>query len=396
MISVEEAKSLIQQTISLTANHKKVTLIDALGEILAEDLYAPIALPPFRQSAMDGYGVRFEDLSHQGDFTIQAIVPAGSTEKVKLQAGKAVRIFTGAPVPDEVDTIIIQEMAEEKDGKVAFEDRPYRMGQNIRPVGEQIEEGDFAVKKGQRLTPEVISFIASLGVTELEVYQKPSIGILANGDELMPIGYPLSYGQIYESNTIGLKHALHQAGYTSTESYHTLDIQEEVIQRIKEASEKHDFLLLSGGISVGDYDYVGTSLDYLGCEKIFYKVKQKPGKPLFFGKLNDCYVFALPGNPAAALTCFHEYVYPALNQYCGLGFQQLQTIKVPIATEYHKKGDRAQFLKATLRDGKAHLLQGQASSMLRAFTEASGYIYIPKEQGITKEGELVEVRLLLR
>ncbi|PWJ42873.1 molybdopterin molybdotransferase MoeA [Sediminitomix flava] len=393
MISVEEAKELVKQHIKTSDKHLNLPIEKTLNYILAKDLHANISLPPFAQSAMDGYAINIEDFSDEKIFEIQTIIPAGHTKLEKLEKGKAIRIFTGAPIPDGADAIIVQEKAKEENGLVRFDAQELKAMQNIRPIGEQIQKGEVAVAKGTLLTPETLSFIASFGITELCVQKQPQISIFVNGDELIKAGQELEFGQIYESNSLGLKAAVENTNFPVASVQHLPDNKIKVMEAISKATTEMDFLLLSGGISVGDYDYIGSSLRELGCQEIFYKVKQKPGKPLFFGKLNDCYVFALPGNPAASLTCFYEYVLPALHQFSGNGFKELSTFLIPLAHDFKKKGDRAQFLKAKIENHKVSVMGKQASSMLRSFINSSGYVYISAEQAEVKEGELVEVRV---
>ena len=198
-------------------------------------------------------------------------------------------------------------------------------------------------------------------------------------NELVPAGQSLNYGQIYESNATMLLSALKSLGYNNTTVYKVDDNYQNTVDTLQNAISKNDMIIVSGGISVGDYDFVGDALKELQVEQFFYKVKQKPGKPLFFGKKENTYVFALPGNPAAALSCFYIYVYSTLQRLSGQTNFELTKVKAKSTLAYTKKGERAQFLKATYNNGNITILEGQNSSMLHTFAIANALAYIPED-----------------
>ena len=265
---------------------------------------------------------------------------------------------------------------------------------NIRALGEQIHENETALKKGTHLTPAAIAFLASLGITEVEVFTKPSIVIVVTGNELVTPGNKLEYGQIYESNAIMLQSALKQSGYHDISVFKVNDDYNNTVNMLDKAISNHDLVLVSGGISVGDYDFVGKALNELDVEQLFYKVKQKPGKPLFFGKKDRKIIFALPGNPAAVLSCFYIYALPTLNALSGNTWQSLSRTKVKSKSNYIKKGDRAQFLKAIYNDGLVEILDGQNSSMVHTFSLANALVYINENDGSVKIDDFVDAILL--
>ncbi len=394
MISVEEAKKLIESTISLTQKTTTISLSAGLGYTLAESVYAEINLPPFRQSAMDGYAINSNDLVQTNKLALQDTIQAGDLSIPLLEDKKTLRIFTGAPVPDNANAVIMQEKTVASSSVIEINDDNIKPLKNIREIGEQIKKGDLAIPAGTTLTPEIIGFATSLGQTEVTVYQKPQIALVVTGNELVDAGNALNFGQIYESNSITLKGAMTKTGYALHEIIRLKDDFEATKRQIDQATKENDVLVLSGGISVGDYDFVGKSLNELHAEQVFYKIKQKPGKPMYFGILNGCYVFALPGNPAAALTCYYEYVLPAIDQLTGKQNKGLQSVHLPLTNDFVNKNDRALFLKAKVTPNGVEIVNAQASSMLVSFIEANAFVYLPATTGDVQQGEIVEVHLL--
>lgn len=386
MISINEAiKISLEKTKPSNFSEKR-----ALGEALDYRIYADqiskIDMPPFPQSAMDGYALRI----HSGlEYTLIGEQKAGDRNDFKLNPGEALRIFTGALVPSEADSIVIQEKVKRENNSIHLKEIPLQNA-NIRPQAEQIRKGDLALKKGKRLNPASIGFLASLGIAELEVYRKPKIGILSTGNELIEAGYVLKPGQIFESNQIMISAALRSKGIFDLIQFKVKDDLESTVACVSEALKECDYLLISGGISVGDYDFVGRALELNKVSCHFYKVAQKPGKPLWFGSKENKYVFALPGNPAAALSCLHLYVLPSIRKWQGLADYNLEWKKAPLLKPFVKKGSRPQFLKAKLENEKLEILEGQNSSMLHSFALANAICFMDgiKEYECAK-GELV-------
>lgn len=390
MISVEQASRIICENSQQTDKSIVVNLIDALGYVLFQNVLSPINMPPFRQSAMDGYAINLHDAK---TYALIGEVKAGDGHQLHLKPGDAVRIFTGAPVPESANAVVMQEKTSSQNHTLTIESNVI-INENIRPLGEQVLEGEVALKKGVKLTAAAIAYLTTLGVTLVKVYKKPSIAILVTGNELVQAGQPLQYGQIYESNSIMLISALNQAGYSNISTYSVSDHYEKTLQVLKEVIHENDVVLVSGGISVGDYDFVGKALKELEVIEHFYKVNQKPGKPLFFGKKDKNIIFALPGNPAASLSCFYIYVIAAIEKLSGNLNFKLNRIKALSKSDFVKKGDRAQFLKAIYKDGKVEILEGQNSSMLQTFALANALVYIADEDESIKINDEVEVILL--
>ena len=389
MVSVQDAFEILQN--NLPAFQKvEYSLTQARKHILAQDILAPINMPPFRQSAMDGYALcLFEGL----DYEIIGEIKAGDTNLVSLLPGQAIKIFTGAPVPDSAQAVIQVEKVSQNEGRLSLQQN-VKPQTNIRPIGEQIAVGELALSKGTLLNAAAIGFLAGLGLTSAMVFKKPNVGIVVTGNELIQPGQPLEYGKIYESNGIMLESALKEAYFDSLTLYEVNDDFENTKKTLAEALLINDVILVSGGISVGDYDFVAQALAVLEVETLFYKVNQKPGKPLFAGKQKDKMIFALPGNPAAALTCFYVYVLPTLSILSGKAINYNQSKLISLTHDYSVQNTRAQLLKAIVVEDKVTVLSHQASSMLNSFSVSNGLIFLANGTYDLNKGDKVEVYLM--
>lgn len=389
MVSVQDAFTILQNNLP-PLQQVEYSLIQARKHVLAQDIFSPINMPPFRQSAMDGFALcLFEGLEYE----IIGEIKAGDSHLVELLPGQALKIFTGAAVPDSAQAVIQIEKVSEKDGRLYLQE-PVKSETNVRPVGEQISVGELALEKGTLLNAAAIGFLAGLGLTSAKVFKKPNVGIVVTGNELVKPGEPLEYGKVYESNGIMLESALKEAYFENVTLYEVNDDFENTKNKLQEALTANDVVLVSGGISVGDYDFVARALKELEVETLFYKVNQKPGKPLFAGKTKDKIIFALPGNPAAALTCFYVYVLPTLSILSGKAPNYNQSQPISIAHDYSVRNTRSQFLKANIVDDQANVLSHQASSMLNSFAVSNGLVYVPDGTYELKKGDKVSVYLL--
>jgi molybdopterin molybdotransferase len=390
MISVEEAKEFVRQNV-FPLRIKAVRVVDALDFYLAEDIIAPISVPSFNQSAMDGYAFSFENIDK--NLPIVDEVAAGDVREIEIKPTEAVRIFTGSNVPNSCNTVVMQELTEVVDGKLIVKDAGLKLGGNIRYKASQITAGSIALEKGTPINAAAVGFLSTLGITEVKVYEAPSVTVIATGDELVKPGNKLAVGQIYESNTFMLKSALNKMNI-EPEIILVEDSKEATRKAVSNAIVKSQLLLLSGGISVGDYDFVKEALAFNGVEEVFYKVKQKPGKPLYFGKTGSCYVFALPGNPAAALTCFYQYVSVAIQTMKGSQHSNLAQLNLPIDGKLMKKEGRAVFYKASTDFKTVTILEGQGSDILKSFALANCFVYVKPEVTSINQNDTVEVHLI--
>lgn len=394
MVTVKEAKHRIITNV-IPLSPKTIEVKSALGYVLADNVLAPMSLPSFRQSSMDGYAIIDTDISAKNTILkLSGESKAGSSSTQALQSGHAMRIFTGAPVPDHATAVIMQENTTAENGNVTIQEFPVQAGKNVRNIGQQIREGAIALEKGTFLSAGSIGFLQGMNVWEAKVYRKPKVGLLITGDELLQKGDSLVHGKIFESNSAMLAAALQQEGIADLEVKYAEDDLESTIQGLAALAEHNDVVLASGGISVGDYDFVGKAVEALGAETIFYKVRQKPGKPLLFAKKGEKLFFALPGNPASSLVCYYEYVLPALRIMSGRQDPFLRTLQMPSQNAYSFYGERDEFLKGLVVNDTVIPLDGQESFALRSFAIANALIYLPTSQNVVKEGDLVEVHLL--
>lgn len=390
MISVDEALKLIESNIAVLKPVIQL-LADSTDLILAEDVTSPINMPPFRQSAMDGYALHFSP--EIKTYKVIGEVAAGSSQKFYLQVGDAVRIFTGSAIPDSANTVIQQEIVTRTENQIKL-NSDFSIDQNIRKVGEQIKQNEIALRKNTKLTSAAIGHLASLGINRVNVFPKAKIGLLTTGNELVEPGNKLEDGKIFESNSIMLKSVLQKFHFSEVNTKKVADNLSETKKELAKLILENEVILISGGISVGDYDYVKEALTEIGVKEIFYKVKQKPGKPLFFGTLNEKLIFALPGNPAAALTCFYMYVLPTLKKISGNNFLGLKKVKRKLKSTYTKKTGLAHLLKSLCDDEFVTISEGQSSAMLQTFAIANAVTFIPESVEKINENDLVDVYLL--
>ena len=392
MISVTEAKNIIQENIQ-TLSPINLSLEQATGLVLAEDVYASMDIPAFPQSSMDGYAFAYDDWQKNKKLKIVGEVAAGSNESFSLSAGNAVRIFTGAAVPVGADTVIMQEKTKANNGELIIEDENLKPGTSVRPKGSEIKSGALALERDCVLTPAAIGFLAGIGITEVKIYPNPAISIIITGNELLQPGRPLQHGQVYESNSIALNAVLKRLNIEKVEILYAIDKPEIVTDTLKKALEQSDVVLLTGGISVGDYDFVLQATEECGVEKLFHKIKQRPGKPLYFGMKGNKLVFGLPGNPSSVLTCFYQYVLPAIEKLTKRK-TSLQTTHATLSKSFQKAAGLTHFLKGNFDGQKATPLDAQESYRLSSFATANCFIQLEEQTTSLKAGELVTVYLL--
>ena len=392
MISVKEAKDIIQNNIK-TLGAETFSLQDAAGLTLSEDVFADNDFPPFEQSAVDGYAFRFEDWNGEA-LQVKGEVQAGAKEEILTGKKQAARIFTGAPVPAKFDTVIMQEKVIVEDKLLNIQDQDLKKGNNVRPKGSEIASGLLALERGTLLTPGAIGFIAGLGKKEVKAIRRPTVAIVVTGKELQTPGEPLAYGQVFESNSYALTAALNKSGILNVSTQWVDDDLDTLINVIEKVLSTADLLLITGGVSVGDYDFVSKTLEQVGVEKLFHKIKQRPGKPLLFGKQNETIVFGLPGNPSSVLTCYYEYVLVAIQQMMGFEKPFLKTVQLPMARDHNKNAGLMHFLKGKQINNEVLVLDAQESYRMKSFALADCLIVLEEDKIEYKKGEMVEVHLL--
>ncbi len=412
MISYQEALARIYDCCYPMAK-KKLGLEEANGYVLASDAVARVDYPPFDQSAVDGFGINLSEVecavpNQQNNFAVVRTVFAGDVPGAPVGKGQAVKLMTGASVPEGVDTVEMKEFCQEERGRVIVK-KTLEPGANIRKRAEEFCVGDRALAAGTRITPPVVGLLATLGHVSLEVFDKPVVAVVLTGNELVAPGTELGDGQIYDSNSYTLAAALSGMGIEQFSVSRVKDNREEIKQKLAAALDQADVLLTVGGISVGDRDVIKGVLAELGVEEVFWKVAIKPGKPLYFGRYsnearqglsgnNRSLVFGLPGNPVAALLGFNQFARPALQRMMGERNDSSLTIPARLTAEMRKRPGREQWARGVLNVVRGELrvspTQGQQSHMLGGLAQANCLIILPAEQSDFKEGADVQVKLL--
>ena len=385
-ITVDESRTIILKEINGRPFIEK-RIEDALHDYSAKRVYAPIDVPNFTNSAMDGYALSYQDIEDDKEIEVIYTIQAGQTELPILKSGEAARIFTGAMIPAGADMVVMQEKVKVENNILHLQEGNYNKGDNIRLQGSQAKIGDILIAENTRITPASIGMLAGFGIEKITVFLPPKVGIIVTGNELVPAGNPLKKGQIYESNSLTLRSALKELGIETQFIVKISDDQDETFCEIKKRLTEVDILLLTGGISVGDYDFVKDSLEKVEITQLFYKLQQKPGKPLYFGKRNNHYVFALPGNPASVLTCFYQYVSPFIKGLKGEKNIFKDYEEVSLSKEYDKKNKLTNFLKGYLENGIVTVLSSQESYKMNSFSTANCIVEITGDKRIVAKGE---------
>lgn len=393
-----EARAAILQHLTPVSGWERVAVRDALGRVLAEDVIAPCSVPAHDNSAMDGYAVRFADLAATGDTPLQVVGTAfaGKPFSGMVSAGQAVRIMTGAPIPQGADTIVVQEVTRSAEGRV-FVPPGQRSGQNLRRAGEDLALGGVALPAGKRCGPAELGLVASLGIAEVTVYRRLRVAFFSTGDELASIGKPLAPGEIYDSNRYTLFGALTRLGCDLIDMGVVRDDPAALEAAFRDASTNADVILTSGGVSVGEADFIRELVNRLG-EVSFWKIDIKPGRPMAFGRIGNARLFGLPGNPVAVLVTFYQFVQDALLALSGVSPLPKQSLfEVPCLDPIRKQPGRREFLRGRLesKDGRqqVRLAGAQGSGILRSMSEANCFIVLPDESGDVAAGDPVQVQL---
>ena len=390
-ISWSEAQQIVQDQTPLLPL-ESCTVESSGGRILAEAQDSPVDMPPFDNSAMDGYTIAWSDPLPE-TWDVIGEIPAGHWPDQPVGLGQAMRIFTGAPMPPGADTVIQQEWIEQEGNTIRLLRGTIQQGAHVRGQATQIEKGERALEAGTLLTPGAIGFLANLGIETVPVRKRPVIDILVTGSELVKPGQSLQPGQIYESNSHTLIAAVLEEGITPREVSHVQDNMDAFRERFNQATQGADIILITGGISVGDHDIVRQVFEEGGVTTHFYKVKQRPGKPLFFGQVGSTLVFALPGNPASVTSCFYQYVYPCLRKMQGYQEVFLETVQLPLTEGFVKKPGLTFFLKALATRDSVTPLSGQLSYIMRSFAPANAVIRLDEDREVYEAGEKVDVHL---
>lgn len=392
MVSFLTAKQTVAGE-AFTPVRRKTPLAEAAGSVLASPVLAQRDIPGFLQSSMDGYAFRFADHAKGKPMKIVAEIAAGSAGQITLGEGEAARIFTGAPLPGGSDTVVMQEKALVERDLLRVADPALREGGHTRKAGSEIQEGALALDAQTCLSPAAVGFLAAIGVAEVTVFSQPSVAILVTGNELRQPGMPLLAGQVYDGSSFMLLAALRQMGIPDVEVTRVPDDFDVLKQQLERTLHTRDVVLVSGGVSVGAYDFGARAAAACGVTALFHGVRQRPGKPLFFGRKGNTALFGLPGNPSSTLTCFYEYVWPLLRRWSGHA-DELVALKVPLSHGYEKDNGLTQFLKGRFEKGRVTPLGAQESFRLHSFATANCLIVLGENQRALLAGDQVEIHLL--
>ncbi|HTR58047.1 MAG TPA: gephyrin-like molybdotransferase Glp [Casimicrobiaceae bacterium] len=401
---VAKARELIASFLTPVAAIERVHVRSALGRVLAEDIVSPIAVPGHDNSAMDGYAVRFADLKPDGETVLKRVGESFAGKPWQgasgvMGAGECVRIFTGGVMPQGADTVVMQERAsEDAKGVHVAPGAVAKAGTNRRFAGEDLKQGQVVFRAGQRMRPAELGMIASLGIGEVSVYRRLRVAFFSTGDELKSIGTPLAAGEIYDSNRYTLYGMLTRLGCEVIDMGVVEDAPDKLEHAFVAAAESADVVITSGGVSVGEADYVKKLLDKLG-EVVFWKIAMKPGRPLAYGKVRGAHFFGLPGNPVSVMATFYQFVRDALLTLQGQReVTPLPMFRVPLSAPIRKVPGRTEFQRGILSpDGGGYTVRttgDQGSGILSSMSQANCFIVLGSEVGNVAAGELVDVQLL--
>jgi molybdopterin molybdotransferase len=380
----------------------QVSILESLDRILAEDVVSGENIPPFNNSAMDGFAVLAGDIQGASadkpvELKIIDNVPAGKVSGNKVTSGTAIKIMTGAQIPEGADAVVrMEDTGQEED--LAYIFCEIHAGQNIRLSGEDIKKDEVVLRHGSLITPAEIGVMASLGKSRVGVIRQPKVAVLATGDELVETDEPLSAGKIRNSNSYTLFGQVLACKAQPVMLGIARDKKEELEAKIREGLKVADVILTTGGVSVGEHDFVKDVLAEIGADLKFWGVAQKPGKPLAFWTLGEKLIFGLPGNPVAVMVTFEEYVRPALLKMMGRMNLFRPEVEASLTHERKKKSGRAEFIRVKIEnlDGKHYATStgAQGSGILKSMTLANGLAVIPAETKTLKAGDLVKVHLI--
>ncbi|MEW6077331.1 MAG: gephyrin-like molybdotransferase Glp [Thermodesulfobacteriota bacterium] len=403
LIDYEEALHLCLSHVTGNVAAETVSLIGSLGRILRQNVESGIAVPPFNKSMMDGYALKADDVRQataERPVRLEVIdeVPAGSVSRKTVKSGQAIRIMTGAPVPEGADAVIIIEHTLLAEGGHVLVNAPAGDNNYIINKGQDILAGDRIAAAGETVTAVLMGVLASCGITAVDVSRRVKIGIISTGSELVSPGTAAREGQIYDINGFSLLGLTTEAGAEATFLGVVRDKSDDLLQVLNNARH-FDIILLSGGVSVGDYDIVHETLQRADVQEIFWRVKVKPGKPLFFGKMGDALIFGLPGNPFSSVNNFYLFVRPVMDKFSGKTRWGLETGQAPVANSMILQPGRRKFLRGQLRleaDGcrKVWIIPEQRSGVFSPMTRSDVLVEVPEDRKMIKEGDVAKIYYL--
>ncbi|HKZ17307.1 MAG TPA: gephyrin-like molybdotransferase Glp [Geobacteraceae bacterium] len=395
MPTYEEARTCILESVN-PLGIEKVEILESLGRVLAEDIFAPWDMPLWNNTAMDGFAVRAADCSSPVTLKVSAFLPAGESMSTSIEKGTAIRILTGAPIPPGADAVVPFEEADDVGEAVSIKG-PVKVGDHIRFKGEDVKTGELIIPAGTVIRPYEISMMASFGKLFVPVYRKVRVAIVSTGDELVEPGEPLAPGKIVNSNALTVAAAVRQLGGEAVMLGIGRDNKEDLGAKLAEGLNA-DVLITSAGISAGDRDLVRAVLDELNVKLVFWKIDIKPGRPTAFSIRDGKPVFSLPGNPVSTMITFEEFVRPALLKMMGHKRVVKPFVKATLKAPVKKKPGRVNFLRVSIEKENGEYVAwspgDQNTGILKTMLLAGGIAVLPSEQGDLQAGEKVDVHLL--
>jgi molybdopterin molybdotransferase len=398
LLTVTEAQARILEGVTPVTAAETLPVREALGRVLAEDIVSPIDVPSHTNSAMDGYAVRAADLPDDGvrEFPVPGTSWAGRPWLMPIEPGQAVQIMTGGMMPVGADTVVMQEHVE-REGDTVRIGSGHRCGQNVRVAGEDLAAGQQVFTAGKQLTSADIGVLASLGLGEVCVYRRLKVAFFSTGDELRSVGQPLGPGEIYDSNRYTLYGMLKKLDVEIIDMGVVRDRRELIEQAFHDAAAGADAIITSGGVSVGEADFVKETLEKLGSMS-FWKIAMKPGRPVTFGHINDAVFFGLPGNPVSVMVTYFQFVRPALLKMAGeTGVLGAFTVRARATSALRKRTGRYEFQRGVLEQPApgefvVHSAGAQGSGILRSLSEANCFILLDPDRSSVDPGEEVVVQ----
>ena len=396
-MQIESAKKLISSFIKPIKETESIKLIDSLNRVLALNLVSPINVPNYDNSAMDGFGFNISSLKNTKKLMVKDTVLAGKPIKFSVKDGEAIQIMTGGKIPKGVDTVIPIELVKYVNNEITFIEMP-KIGANIRKCGEDIKHKDIVLNKGTLLHPAELGLIASLGLSKIKVFKKLKVGFFSTGDEIVKVGAKIKSGQVYNSNHFKIYSMLNRLNIESIDLGLIPDSKIIIKNTLLKAAKQADVIITTGGVSVGEADYMKEVLKEVG-QVLFWKLSIKPGRPMAYGKINKTDFFGLPGNPVSAMVTFYQIVQGALKIRMGLTLEDaIPLLKVECVESIFKKPGRTEFQRGMLFETnglwKVKTTGQQGSGILSSMSKANCFIVLGSDRGAVKAGEMVNIQLM--
>jgi molybdopterin molybdotransferase len=394
MMSVDEAVAIIAAKVTAVPEVESVALANADGRILARDIFAPLPLPPFTNSAVDGYAVAGRDLPQDKEqtFPVTGRVQAGASAQVPLTPGQAMRIFTGAPMPEGADTVFMQEDVRVEGGNVVLP-AGLKPGANVRPAGEDIASGHVALKAGRRLRPQDVALAAAFGLTKIEVVRRIRVAVFSTGDELVSPGEKRAAAQLFDSNRFMLMAMLVRLGCEVGDLGILRDERASLASALKQAAARHDLILTTGGVSTGEEDHVKAGVESAG-KLVLWRMAIKPGRPVAMGIIGGTPLIGLPGNPVASFVTFVHVVRPTVLALMGAALEPLVPMPVRAAFSYKKKIGRREYVRVSLRKAADGVLEvtkfpREGAGLLSSLVDTDGLVELGEAIAQVEPGQTV-------